>query len=64
MAFRHNWEKLINSHWLSYIALLRNLRKILEINVSSTHLRNVCQTLYDPKAEQKVSLLLYIFLLT
>jgi hypothetical protein len=44
-AFRAKWEELIDSNKLGYMALLRNLRNILENNVSAGHVKYVCETL-------------------
>jgi len=39
------WEKLIDENALGYMALLRNLRNILQANVSKEHILKVCQKL-------------------
>jgi hypothetical protein len=44
-AFRQKWEELIDSGKLGYMALLRNLRNILEIEVSTKHVKRVCEML-------------------
>lgn len=49
-AFKLKWEELIDSNKLGYMALMRNLRNILDAGVSSEHVRKVCNTLRDPKA--------------
>ncbi|MFT3703498.1 MAG: TROVE domain-containing protein [Agriterribacter sp.] len=49
-AFRAKWEELIFSNKLGYMATLRNLRNILEIEVSTAALNKVCQYLGDAKA--------------
>lgn len=46
-AFRAKWEELIDSRKLGYMALLRNLRNILQADVSGQHIRRVCETLGD-----------------
>lgn len=46
-AFAGKWEELIDSRKLGYMALLRNLRNILEAKVSSAHMDKVCQYLSD-----------------
>lgn len=48
IAFRHKWEELIESNKLGYMAVLRNLRNILEAGVSYSHIEQVCDTLTDP----------------
>ena len=50
-AFRRKWEELIDSGKVGYMALLRNLRNILEANVSAQHIQRVCETL---SAKEKV----------
>lgn len=50
VAFTLKWEELINSGKLGYMALMRNLRNILEANVSKDHLIKVCDTLSSEKA--------------
>lgn len=47
-AFREQWEELIDSGKLGYMALLRNLRNVLESNVSPVHLRKACTVLASP----------------
>ncbi|MFT3937127.1 MAG: TROVE domain-containing protein [Chitinophagaceae bacterium] len=49
-AFRAKWEELIFSNKLGYMATLRNLRNILEAEVSTAALNKVCQYLGDAKA--------------
>jgi len=46
-AFTRKWEELIDSGKLGYMALLRNLRNILQSEVSSNHIQHVCETLSD-----------------
>jgi len=45
LAFRNAWESLIDSGALGYMALLRNLRNIIEAGVSYEHIRKACATL-------------------
>lgn len=47
IAFRAKWEELIDSRKLGYMAMLRNLRNILEVGVSAGHIANVCAFLSD-----------------
>lgn len=49
-AFRNKWEELIFSNRLGYMATLRNLRNILEAEVSSGAMSKVCHYLSDEKA--------------
>lgn len=51
-AFRAKWEELIDSGRLGYMAMLRNLRNLLETNVSYAHIAKVCATL---SAENEVA---------
>jgi len=44
-AFADKWEELIDSGKIGYMALLRNLRNILEAGVSYSHIQRVCDTL-------------------
>lgn len=44
-AFTQKWEELIDSDKVGYMALLRNLRNILEAEVSVKHIKQVCETL-------------------
>ncbi|KUG08614.1 TROVE domain-containing protein [Solirubrum puertoriconensis] len=46
-AFRSKWEELIASGKLGYMALLRNLRNILEAEVSAAAMEQVCTSLSD-----------------
>ena len=61
-AFQAKWEELIDSGKLGYMALLRNLRNILQAEVSAAHMRKVCSLLADPKAVQKARQLPFRFL--
>ncbi len=47
-AITRTWETLVASGRLGYMALLRNLRNLLEANVSAETLALVCTTLADP----------------
>ena len=49
-AVRAKWEELIFSNKLGYMATLRNLRNILEAEVSKEALNKVCEYLGDAKA--------------
>lgn len=48
-AFTAKWEELIDSNKLGYMALLRNLRNIVQAGVSGVHIEKVCSVLADPK---------------
>lgn len=48
-AFREKWEALIDSGKMGYMAVLRNLRNMLEAGVSAKHLEKVCSQLADEK---------------
>ncbi|MCL1938285.1 MAG: TROVE domain-containing protein [Candidatus Azobacteroides sp.] len=43
-AFTQKWEELIESGKVGYMALLRNLRNLLEAEVSLNHIHRVCET--------------------
>jgi 60 kDa SS-A/Ro ribonucleoprotein len=45
LAFKQKWEELIDSQKLGYMALLRNVRNLLEAEISHDHVQKVCQTL-------------------
>ncbi|MGI4874431.1 MAG: TROVE domain-containing protein [Janthinobacterium lividum] len=47
-ALTATWETLVASGRLGYMALLRNLRNLLEANVNAATLTRVCATLADP----------------
>ncbi|UTN03910.1 TROVE domain-containing protein [Flavobacterium bizetiae] len=49
-AFTQKWEELIDSNKIGYMALLRNLRNIVEANVSRFHMLKVCDYLSNEKA--------------
>lgn len=46
-AFCTKWEELIDSGKVGYMALLRNLRNILESKVSREHIDRICDKLTD-----------------
>jgi len=52
-AFKTKWAALIESKKLGYMALLRNLRNILQVGVSIEHLRLVAKRLANPNAVKK-----------
>jgi 60 kDa SS-A/Ro ribonucleoprotein len=47
LAFTKVWQELIDSDRLGYMALLRNLRNIIESDVSPMHIAKVCAILSD-----------------
>jgi hypothetical protein len=49
-ALKLKWEELIYSNKLGYMAVLRNLRNILEAGVSNDALKKVCGYISDEKA--------------
>jgi 60 kDa SS-A/Ro ribonucleoprotein len=61
-AFKNKWEELVMSGKLGYMALLRNLRNILEAGVSSEALSTVCNMLANPKAVEKAKQLPFRYL--
>lgn len=61
-AFRIKWEELIDSNKVGYMALMRNLRNILESNVSKGHVIKVCDTLASPEAVRRSKQLPFRFL--
>jgi hypothetical protein len=61
-AVRAKWEELLDSNRLGYMALLRNLRNIIETEVSGAHMQRVCATLSDARAVQKARQLPFRYL--
>ncbi|MES1218527.1 MAG: TROVE domain-containing protein [Bacteroidota bacterium] len=61
-SFKAKWEELILSNKLGYMATLRNLRNILEAEVSKETLNKVCEYLGDAKAVAKSKQLPFRFL--
>nr|WP_315030923.1 TROVE domain-containing protein [uncultured Chryseobacterium sp.] len=61
-AFKNKWEELIFSNKLGYMATLRNLRNILEAEVSSEAMSKVCRYLSDEKAVSNSKQLPFRFL--
>jgi len=49
-AIKAKWEELIDSGKIGYMALMRNLRNILEANVSAIHVAKVCDYLSNENA--------------
>ena len=46
-AFRRKWEELVRSGKLGYMALMRNLRNMLQVDISFDDLQVVCDRLSD-----------------
>ncbi|UUC47222.1 TROVE domain-containing protein [Flavobacterium cerinum] len=61
-AFTQKWEELIESKKVGYMALMRNLRNILEANVSAQHIAMVCDYLANEKAVENSKQLPFRFL--
>lgn len=61
-AFRAKWEELIFSGKIGYMALMRNLRNMIEAGVSWEAMKNVCVTLSDPNQVAKSKQLPFRFL--
>lgn len=61
-AFAEQWEELIFSKRLGYMAILRNLRNILEADVSGAAIDAVCAYLSDAQAVAKSRQLPFRFL--
>ena len=61
-AFRTKWEELIVSRKMGYMATLRNLRNILEAEVSKDALNQVCEYLANAEAVAKSKQLPFRFL--
>lgn len=61
-AFKTKWEELIFSNKLGYMATLRNLRNILEAEVSPSAMDKVCTYLADVRAVRNSKQLPFRFL--
>jgi 60 kDa SS-A/Ro ribonucleoprotein len=61
-AFQVKWEELVTSDKMGYMALLRNLRNIIEANVSAEVMSEVCTLLSDRYAVAKSKQLPFRFL--
>jgi len=61
-AFRAKWEELITSGKLGYMAVLRNLRNMIEANVSTDAMKEVCMLLSNRNAVMKSKQLPFRFL--
>jgi hypothetical protein len=49
-AMRQKWEELVLSGRLGYMAMLRNLRNMIEADINQEAMRKVCKNLSDPIA--------------
>jgi hypothetical protein len=49
-AMKAKWEELIDSNKMGFMSVLRNLRNILNNNVSDNHIKRVCEYLSNEKA--------------
>jgi len=61
-AFAIKWQELIESNKVGYMALLRNLRNMLETGVDSRRIDAVCSRLSDPAQVAKSKQLPFRFL--
>lgn len=61
-ALKALWEELIDSGRLGYMALLRNLRNILQANVSHAHIGKVASHICEPEKVAKSRQLPFRFL--
>lgn len=61
-AFRTKWEELIFSGKIGYMALMRNLRNMMEAGVSWEAMKKVCATLSNPAQVAKSKQLPFRFL--
>jgi hypothetical protein len=61
-AVKALWEELLDSGKLGYMALLRNLRNILQAEVSPEHVERLCTRLADPEQVAKSKQLPFRFL--
>jgi hypothetical protein len=61
-AFRAKWEELTASRKVGYMALLRNLRNILEAEVGAEYVGQVCACLSDPSQVKRSKQLPFRFL--
>lgn len=61
-AVASKWEELIESKRLGYMALMRNLRNILEAGVSANHVKMVCDYLSNETAVKNAKQMPFRFL--
>ena len=61
-AFTAKWQELIDSGKLGYMALMRNLRNIVQANVSPLHMQKICARLSDAAEVARAKQLPFRFL--
>ncbi|MBV7532146.1 TROVE domain-containing protein [Chitinophaga sp. sic0106] len=61
-AFKAIWEQLIDSGQLGYMAMMRNLRNMLQADISAAHIQKVCDVLSDADAVKRAKQLPFRFL--
>lgn len=61
-AFRDKWEQLITSGKVGYMALMRNLRNMIEADISPAVMTDVCRVLSDRNSVMKSKQLPFRFL--
>jgi len=61
-AFTARWQELIDSDKLGYMALMRNLRNIIEANVSAAHMQKVVSRIADAQEVSRAKQLPFRFL--
>lgn len=61
-ALKALWEELLDSGKLGYMALLRNIRNILNAGVSPQHIERMCERISDPEQVRKSKQLPFRFL--
>ena len=61
-VFCAKWEELIDSGKIGYMAMLRNLRNIMEAGVSWEHMKKACNMLANPEAVKKSKQMPFRFL--
>lgn len=52
-ARKETWESMIDSGKMGYMAMLRNLRNLLQARISDAHMERVCSRLADPAQVRK-----------
>ncbi|MBO0930137.1 TROVE domain-containing protein [Fibrella aquatilis] len=62
LAVRTKWHELIDSHKLGYMAMLRNLRNMLEANIDMAHIDKVCALITHERAVQQAKQLPFRYL--
>lgn len=61
-AIASKWEELIESERLGYMALMRNLRNIMDAGVSAKHIKMVCEYLTNERAVKQAKQMPFRFL--